>query len=357
MEIKIFITYNCNLNCRYCFVTHDRNANMDYTTLREILRWAISLNEPSKVILTGGEPTSRFDLIIKAAEYVRDNDTDKKIKFDYIPTNGTLLTKEMIKAIKALNIEFAFSLDGYGLNDNKFRYTNNSLYKKLMDNLRLYMAETKTVPRIKLTVNPDNSNSFYDNVKSLLINGLNKIQILPAFGVLWSDTDKKQFLSNFDRILRLHCYLKSRNKKMSLDPIDWYIQMIQQSNFSEIAHNNCDMGKQVSFTPFGEAYACLAVIHLKRNEKLRKRFYLGTIHEGVDIKKISLFQNYRICQETPELDCRYYFPNISCKKICATLDFKTGKRISKAYTNNLNEIENYMFHKTYDFYFKSGKDK
>jgi hypothetical protein len=246
-------------------------------------------------------------------------------------------------------------MDGYGFDGNKFRYSSKELYKRSLDNLKLYINQTETIPLVKLTVNPENAHLFYENVKALLANGLDKIQILPAFGVPWNNVNKKHFLDNFNLILKLHCYLKSRNTKISLDPIDWYIQMIQQNNFSRITHNNCDIGDQISFTPSGQAYACLAMIHLNGNSESKKKFYLGSIHKKIDIDKMRSLGEYRICRQIKGLDCKYHFPNISCKKIYATFDFKTGKRLESKYIDNLNEIENYMFHKTYDFYFNVGK--
>jgi sulfatase maturation enzyme AslB (radical SAM superfamily) len=324
------------------------------TTLKKILEWAIYINrEPKKIVLTGGEPTSRFELIKMAGEYVLTNDINKKIEFDDVPTNATLLTKEMIKTAKDLNLKFAFSLDGYNFSSNKFRYSSKSLYKTILNNLDAYINETKTIPRIKMTVNPKNSNLLYENVKSLLLNGLTVIQILPAFGPAWDEKSKVNFLNNFDHLLKLHYYLKVRKNKISIDPIDWYIRMIQKSDFGIITHNNCDMGEQISFTPSGDAYACLSMIHLKGNKKLRDRFYLGSIFDKIDTQKMYSLKSYRICTDLNNLHCKYHFPNIVCKKICSTIDFKSGRRLAKSYIMNLNEIENSMFDKVYKFYFKS----
>ncbi|PIQ88745.1 MAG: hypothetical protein COV72_06695 [Candidatus Omnitrophica bacterium CG11_big_fil_rev_8_21_14_0_20_42_13] len=351
MVFKIFITFNCNLNCKYCFVIH-KHVKMRWITLEKILKLALENKNVKKIILTGGEPTSNFELIKKAGIFIKKNDFARRIVFDDIPTNGTLLNKEMIEFAKDHSIKFAFSLDGYGFSQNVFRYKDKRLYGRILLNLHNYIRITKKIPRVKMTVNPQNSHLLYENVVSLLSHGLVNIQILAAFGQLWANKTLNSFLNSFKKVLTLHKYLKSQGKSLTIDPIDWYITKIKTKSYAEITMSSCDMGDEISFDPSGEAYACLSMIHLRNNPSLKKKFYIGNIHNSVDIKKIRSFEDYRICSNT-KLNCKHRFPNISCKKICATLDFKTGKTFKSGYIENLLAIENSMFEMTYQKYFKN----
>ena len=110
MEANLLITGNCNLKCRHCSVSSHGELKKDLP----LSIWVEILEElkKSKVIrltLTGGEPLLRSDFTKFVGEISR-----RPFRFS-VNTNGTLLSDEVIDAVKNGNSRFdgfMVSLDG-----------------------------------------------------------------------------------------------------------------------------------------------------------------------------------------------------------------------------------------------------
>lgn len=106
--IVFWVTGNCNLDCAYCYASHERNCrDMQFETAREILDRMEDY--PLKIQFSGGEPLLNFGLIEQICEYVKG----KGLKAVFqMQTNGTLIDGTLAKRLKALQISVGISLDG-----------------------------------------------------------------------------------------------------------------------------------------------------------------------------------------------------------------------------------------------------
>ena len=103
------LTRGCNLACVHCRASADRGPFPGELSTNECLRVMDEIASISKpvIILTGGEPLLRSD-IFDLAKY----GTNKGCRM-VMATNGTLITGEAIKAMKASGIQrISISLDG-----------------------------------------------------------------------------------------------------------------------------------------------------------------------------------------------------------------------------------------------------
>ncbi len=103
------LTRRCNLACVHCRASADRGPFPGELSTNECLRVMDEIASISKpvIILTGGEPLLRSD-IFDLAKY----GTNKGFRM-VMATNGTLITGEAIKAMKASGIQrISISLDG-----------------------------------------------------------------------------------------------------------------------------------------------------------------------------------------------------------------------------------------------------
>jgi len=103
------LTRGCNLACVHCRASADRGPFPGELSTNECLRVMDEIASISKpvIILTGGEPLLRSD-IFDLAKY----GTNKGCRM-VMATNGTLITEEAIKAMKASGIQrISISLDG-----------------------------------------------------------------------------------------------------------------------------------------------------------------------------------------------------------------------------------------------------
>jgi len=101
------ITNACNLKCKHCYQAAGAKAP-DELTLNEKLNVVKQLSEAGVVAIafSGGEPLVSPDFF-KVAKEARDRGL-----YVAIATNGTLLTKDMVKRLKDVNVEYAeVSLD------------------------------------------------------------------------------------------------------------------------------------------------------------------------------------------------------------------------------------------------------
>ena len=100
-------THACNLNCKHCYQRAGRPLSDELTT-EEAKRLIKELADADVVALafSGGEPLMRPDFYELAA-YARSLGI-----YVALATNGTLITKEVAKRLKKLDIYVEISLDG-----------------------------------------------------------------------------------------------------------------------------------------------------------------------------------------------------------------------------------------------------
>lgn len=103
------VTRKCNLNCIHCRAGSERGpypGELDKERCLEILN-QISLVGKPIVILTGGEPLLRDDIF-----HLAEHGTQMGLRM-VMATNGTLLTSDVIKKMKASGIKrVSISIDG-----------------------------------------------------------------------------------------------------------------------------------------------------------------------------------------------------------------------------------------------------
>lgn len=95
--VVVYITKNCNLNCKYCLQSYKESANMSFTTAKEIVQRemlkARSLNRKMELRLMGGEPFMNFGLIKELCEWIWSEYPSEHINVS-IRTNGTLMSED-----------------------------------------------------------------------------------------------------------------------------------------------------------------------------------------------------------------------------------------------------------------------
>ncbi len=106
LRVQMALTYRCNLKCIHCFETKNAKNELTISEIKDILEQLKSIG-CLMLTFTGGELFLRKD-ILEIFDFAR-----KKGFAIGILTNGTLLTKELIKKIKKFNpIKIQVSLYG-----------------------------------------------------------------------------------------------------------------------------------------------------------------------------------------------------------------------------------------------------
>lgn len=161
-SIPICLTHRCNLNCIYCYQTHDSHHEMTLDTAKECIQYVfahIPQEADIEFILFGGEPLLRFDLIKNIFDYAKKIDTSQKFCF-FASTNGTLLTREMKQWFIEHKETFVLglSLDGNKISQNINR--PNSFDKIDID----FFRRTWPTQNIKMTVSEKTLSNYAEDV-------------------------------------------------------------------------------------------------------------------------------------------------------------------------------------------------
>lgn len=107
-SVVLWVTEDCNLRCKYCYVKAGEKKNyMDRDTFIKAMDLVKKNN--FKLQIAGGEPLMNFNLIEQIYDYLQNNKPGIRVNMQ---TNGTLITKEIAKKIKKMNIGVGISLDG-----------------------------------------------------------------------------------------------------------------------------------------------------------------------------------------------------------------------------------------------------
>ncbi|MFC2010943.1 radical SAM protein [Chloroflexota bacterium] len=140
-------TKQCNLSCLHCYASADNqktSGEMDTYAGRTFIRDLADFNVPV-ILFSGGEPLLRKDLF-DLADYARQ----LGIRFA-LSTNGTLITKETASSIRDLDFaEVGISLDGIGLNNDRFRGKPGA-YQAALEGIRNCVALNLRVS-LRLTI-------------------------------------------------------------------------------------------------------------------------------------------------------------------------------------------------------------
>ncbi|EOS70595.1 Cys-rich peptide radical SAM maturase CcpM [Lachnospiraceae bacterium MD308] len=141
------VTQNCNLRCEYCVFsgsyynrTHS-NKRMSFEMAKKGIDFLAEHSGDSNRVhlgFYGGEPLLEFELIHKCMKYTKERCKGKKIYFN-LTTNGTVLTKEMVKVFEKYDLHLMFSLDGpKEVHDLSRKFvTNQGSFENLMENVRM----------------------------------------------------------------------------------------------------------------------------------------------------------------------------------------------------------------------------
>jgi Fe-coproporphyrin III synthase len=139
--LLLYVTMRCNAKCDHCFCWEDLNVGIPEMTLEQMEALAESIPPVGSIIMTGGEPTLRKDLV----EVVTAFGKRGKVKTVYINSNGLKpdLIESLARRIKAecpdVGLDFQISIDGLQETHDRIRGVPGN-FEKAMETLRRVFA-------------------------------------------------------------------------------------------------------------------------------------------------------------------------------------------------------------------------
>ena len=176
------MTDDCNLDCSYCFIKKGMAAGYVTSSMTQETAFAgldmyarLSAGDDKDertIVIYGGEPlinaTTTLQLINRIKEYVNIGKLHSKT-ITSIVTNGTLLTDEILEAIKSNGVALGISIDGFMLaQDNNRKFTSGQKsYDTVMAAVRK-CRKHQVEFSISSTISWDNINNFDETMNNIL---------------------------------------------------------------------------------------------------------------------------------------------------------------------------------------------
>lgn len=167
-KVVLSMTYNCNLNCKYCYVRGgDLHSKMMSSKVAiKAIDFLLSKNlDEITIQFFGGEPTLNFKCIKDVVDYLNKKKTKTKINFE-ISTNG-LVPRNILNFFVKNKFLFIVSLDGTEEIHNRQRPARNekiNSFQETKKTIGLILQKTKRL-KVRTTVTSKSVEKMADIVK------------------------------------------------------------------------------------------------------------------------------------------------------------------------------------------------
>lgn len=170
----LHLTDRCNLRCSYCYLPHvreDMSSKIGRASIDAIFRSAgLNKFKQVKIKYAGGESLLRYPLILELHAYAEELAQEHGIFLEEVVlSNGTLLTEDMAKTLKALGIRLMISMDGMGhYHDSQRPYAGGrGSFKDVSDAVDLALS-VGLIPNISVTVSGRTAEGLPDVMEWIL---------------------------------------------------------------------------------------------------------------------------------------------------------------------------------------------
>ena len=308
--VYLHITKACNLRCVYCYFSAGDPIENELSTAEMLtVLEDVQLLNPNRVVITGGEPLLRSDILEIAQKLKKMNNRARLC----ITTNGTLMNEKSAECLVKIFDEIRISVDCFQeINDSK---RGQGTFEKVMRAFR-YVLEAGGNPAAFITVTSLNLPYLTDFIKFLLRNEICKIHLSPL---------KK---AGRAKDIAMFC---DQKEVQEVAARFWFenfgLQLVNESK-SEF---NCGVGKYLTVYPDGSVYPCHLLAY--------PEFCIG------DVRKQRLnfiYKNSRLMNKLRSLhfkeisQCSACFKDISQEKTCLG-KFAQNRSFREELLNQLGE--------------------
>ncbi|MCP4611698.1 MAG: radical SAM protein [Planctomycetes bacterium] len=298
MKFTTAITRQCNLRCRYCYISRD-NREIDDETANKAVDFAIEQLARKELLdfgFFGGEPLLNFPRLRHIVQYLRDR--QQEIGFDLVmglTSNGVVLTPEMLEFMASERIGLCISLDG----PEEVYYQQrgidgrNGVFQKVVENLR---RASEILPRVKINAvyGPDTLDCLPDSVRFLAEFGqpvyLNMDIVTP-----WTSESLEAIDDTFKEIGRIYLDRFRQDGLFELHPLEDSLLVAAFGGCSR--KNRCTLGVgELAVDVTGEIYPCERLVGYEQ-------LIIGDVRQGFDEKKRSRIVRDHGQPHTACIDC------------------------------------------------------
>lgn len=314
--IIFIVTEDCNLVCKYCYITGKNNKNkMSFDTAKKAVDYILAHPEefPEGSVVwqfVGGEPFLAIELIDQItdhikAEMIRLNHKWSNKSRISISTNGVLYhTSEVQGYIKnnLKNLSIGISVDGNKIKHDmqRIKPDGSGSYDEVAKNIPLWLEQFPN-GSTKATFASEDLPYLKDSVISLYELGIKTIPANVIFEDDWKEGDDLIFE---DQLKQLADYIIDNRLwdefKCSLFSDKIGIPLNEVS----LKTNCCGVGQILSIDYEGNFYPCTRFVGFSLNN--REGYVVGNIENGYDPDKLRPFLALNLEKQSTEecLNCQ-----------------------------------------------------
>lgn len=302
--IDLFLTEDCNFRCPYCFVEGKRPRNMTVETAFASVDFLLyESREVDKVemLLFGGEPLLRFDLIKELVPYGyhKAKECGKQLHFS-MTTNGSLMNREILSFLRNNDIKFLLSLDGDEDMHNAYRkYADGrGTWDDVAGKIQL-MKSYQPWMGARVTPCPDNVHRLFESVRLLYWMGINQFIIGPASGIRWEDAAIEEYKR---QMLEIGEFYVIKQREKAYFRLTLFEDDIDSKPGSKKGIWGCGAGRgRISVNAVGDIQGCGKIQGM---DNLKGFLPLGNVFEGFTNLEARAMLTYSGCEKrTKCLDC------------------------------------------------------
>ena len=206
VELTYFVTEKCNMNCPHCFnQLKNTGTTGNELSVQEIDRFSKTLGPMMRLLLSGGEPFLREDLVDLCKTFIRNTD----LLHLTIPTNASLPdkiyadTENIASSAPHTFIEIKISVDQIGAERDAFTRYPGGIEKMVetVQQLKRLQQKYKNIGLSAITTYvPENQDSF-DSICSFVRETLeidhHSVGLVRSFDEYSPDIDEERFFERY----------------------------------------------------------------------------------------------------------------------------------------------------------------
>ncbi len=313
--ITFIVTNDCNLRCKYCYITHkSSDKRMDFNVAKDFIDYILTSKDlvfSDAVILEfiGGEPLIEIELIDKIMDYykIKSYELNHRWSWNYrisICTNGVNYSNELVQKFISKNhdkISLTITIDGTKEKHDLQRVFPNGSGSFDVINKNIDLWITQFPASTKVTFASDDLKYLKDSVIFLWNREIKNVNSNVVFENVWKDGDDEiletQLMELADYVLDNNLY----NSNYTCSFFDDYIGY--PYNESDIDKTYCGAGKMIALSPKGEIFPCIRYYGYSLNN--HEEWQVGDIEIGIDMEKVRPFMlaSNRIQSDSECLNC------------------------------------------------------
>jgi uncharacterized protein len=259
MKCTIFVTQQCNLSCKYCYIGKKKSV-ISLSMAKRIIDFAfakVAKDEKIEFGFFGGEPLLEFNRIQKITKLIQEHKFYDANRVNIsVVTNGTIFSDEIAAFLTEKKIILCVSCDGPAKVQNIYRrFPDGSGTSEMVErNLKRALSQFPLIP-VNAVYSPENLQDLPEVIDYLVSLGAVNIYLNPNISADWTQKEADLLPTVYREIGKKYIdfYLTGHPKYINL--IDGKITVILRDGYKPA--ERCRMGQgEFAFSPAGNIYPC-----------------------------------------------------------------------------------------------------